>query len=239
MSTPTDGPGGQPNPYGESSGQPADPYGQPVGQPANPYGAQPAGGGGYGSAYPGGPPGEQAQSKGLAIAALVLALIACVIPNLISLVLAIIVLVKRKGGKGLAIAAIVIDIIVLIVWVALFAAGGLWLVNNVVTVDNAKVGQCVSTDTGDSDEVGLLKQECGEPHDAEVIVTGDLTADEVTLYGTDPGQICIDRYTGEGKDVNALPGDTVNILTMDLSPAEGETFVCIVENGDGTKLAAK
>ena len=66
VSTPTDGPGGQPNPYGEPSGQPANPYGAPP--------AQPTGGGGYGGAYPGGPVGEQPQSKGMAIAALVLAL---------------------------------------------------------------------------------------------------------------------------------------------------------------------
>lgn len=229
VSTPTDGPGGQPNPYGQPSGQPANPYGAPP--------AQPTGGGGYGASYPGGPPVEQPPGKGLAIAALVLAFLACAIPNLISLVLAIIVLVKKKGGKGLAIAAIIIDVLVLIGWAAL-ALGGVWLFNNIVTVDKAEVGQCVSTNTGDSDEVGLLKQDCAKKHEAEVFAVGDLTAEEVTLYATDPGQICIDRYTAEGEDVTSLPGDSVNILTNDLSPEEGDPFVCIVENSDGSDLPA-
>lgn len=236
VSTPTDGPEGQPaNPYG----QPPSPYGQPANP--DPYGAppaQPTGGGGYGTSFPGGGPVEQPQGKGLAIAALVLAIIACAIPNLISLVLAIVVLVKKKGGKGLAIAAIIIDVIVLAVWVVLFA-GGVWFFNNIITVDNAEVGQCVTTDTGDSDEVGLMKQDCAEAHEAEVFVVGDLTADDVAVYGTDPGQICVTHYTEDGKDVNDLPGDYVNILTMDLSPEEGDSFVCIVENEDGSKLPAK
>jgi hypothetical protein len=237
VSTPTDGPEGQPNP----SGQPS-PYGQPSGPPADPYGAPPTqtggGYGSYGSSYPGGPTGEQPQGKGMAIAALVLAFIPCGLTNLVSLVLAIVVLVKKKGGKGLAIAAIIIDVIVAGVLVAL-VAGGAWLFGNIVTVDNAEVGQCVSTDTGDSDEVGLLKQDCGEPHDAEVIVAGDLSAEEITLYSTDPGQICVDRYTDAGEDPNSLPGDYVNILTEDLTPEAGDPFVCIVENEDGSKLDAK
>lgn len=240
MSTPTDGPGDQPaNPYG----QPANPYGQPAnpyGQPANPYGqppAQPGGGGGYGAPFPGGGAASQPENKGLAIAALVLAVIACAIPNLISLVLAIIVLVKKKGGKGLAIAAIVIDVIVLAVWVLLFA-GGLWLFNNIITVDDAKVGECVSTET-DNDEVGLMKADCGEPHDAEVFAVGDLSADELTVYETEPAQICVERYTADGNSIADLPGDFINIVTNDLSPAEGDPFACLVENEDGSKLPAK
>lgn len=230
MSTPTDGPGGQPNPYGAPSGQPANPYG------ATPP-TQPAGGGGYGGAYPGGSPAEQPQGKGMAIAALVLAFIACVIPNLISMVLAIIVLVKKKGGKGLAIAAIIINVIVLIAWAAL-AAGGVWLFSNIVTVDNAETGQCVDTTTED-DTVSLLKKECSEAHDAKVIVVGDLTADELATYETDVAAVCETRLTDDGGDPAELVGDSWQLLTEEIPPSEGDAFVCLIENSDGSKLPAE
>lgn len=229
VSTPTDGPGGQPNPYGEPSGQPANPYG------ATP--AQPTGGGGYGGSYPGGPPVEQPPSKGLAIAALVLSFIACVIPNLISLVLAIIVLVKKKGGKGLAIAAIIVNVIVLIAWAAL-AVGGVWLFSNVVTVENAETGQCVNT-TEDGDTVTMLKKDCSESHDGIIEVVGELTADEVTMYEANDASFCDIRFTEDGGDPATSAGDSWTILTEDLPPKTGDSFVCLAENSDGSKLPAE
>jgi hypothetical protein len=231
VSTPTDGPGGQPNPYGAPSGQPANPYG------ATPP-TQPTGGGGYGGSYPGGPQFEQPQGgKGLAIAALVLAFIPCL--QVISLILAIIVLVKKKAGKGLAIAAIIIDVLALIIITVAVVAGGLWFANNVITVSNAEVGQCVSTDTGDSDEVGLLKKDCSEAHDAEVIVVGDLTADEIATYETDVAAVCETRFTEDGGDPADLKGDSWQLLTEEIPPSEGDPFVCLIENSDGSKLPAK
>ncbi|MDP2773426.1 MAG: hypothetical protein Q8O61_07690 [Nocardioides sp.] len=229
MSTPTDGPGGQPNPYGAPSGQPANPYG------ATPP-AQPTGGGGYGGSYPGGPPVEQPQSKGLAIAALVLAFVPCL--QIISLILAIIVLVKKKAGKGLAIAALIIDVLALIGIVIAVAVGGLWISNNVITVDNAETGQCVNTTTED-DSVALLKKDCSEAHDAEVIVVGDLTADELATYESDVAAVCETRLAEDGGDPAELQGDSWQLLTEEIPPGEGDAFVCLIENSDGSKLDGK
>jgi hypothetical protein len=229
VSTPTDGPGGQPNPYGAPSGQPANPYG------ATPP-TQPTGGGGYGASFPGGQPAEQPQGKGLAIAALVLAFIPCL--QIISLILAIIVLVKKKAGKGLAIAALIIDILAIIGVTIAVVAGGLWISNNVITVENAEKGQCVETTTED-DTVSLLKKDCSEAHDAEVIVVGDLTADELATYETDVAAVCETRLTDDGGDPAELTGDSWQLLTEEIPPSEGDAFVCLIENSDGSKLPAK
>jgi hypothetical protein len=228
VSTPTDGPGGQPDhPYG----QPASPYGQPV----SPYGAppQPAGGGGYGASFPQGGPVEP-ESKGLAIAALVLSLIACGIPNLVSLVLAIVVLVKKKAGKGLAIAAIIIDVIVLVV-VGLLVVGGVWLFGNVVTVDNAEVGQCVDT-TVDGETVSMMKKDCSQEHDAVVQVVGQLSAEELRMYEANDMSFCDTRFAADGGDPESSDGDTWTLLTEEIPPGEGDDFVCLAENADGSKL---
>lgn len=229
MSTPTDGPGGQPNPYGAPSGQPANPYG------ATPP-TQPTGGGGYGASFPGGQPAEQPQGKGLAIAALVLAFIPCL--QIISLILAIIVLVKKKAGKGLAIAALIIDILAIVGITIAVVAGGLWISNNVITVENAEKGQCVETTTED-DTVSLLKKDCAEAHDAEVVVVGDLTADELATYETDVAAVCETRLTDDGGDPAELTGDSWQLLTEEIPPSEGDAFVCLIENSDGSKLDAK
>jgi hypothetical protein len=229
VSTPTDGPGGQPNPYGAPSGQPANPYG------ATPP-TQPTGGGGYGASFPGGQPAEQPQGKGLAIAALVLAFIPCL--QIISLILAIIVLVKKKAGKGLAIAALIIDILAIVGITIAVVAGGLWISNNVITVENAEKGQCVETTTED-DTVSLLKKDCAEAHDAEVIVVGDLTADELATYETDVAAVCETRLTDDGGDPAELTGDSWQLLTEEIPPSEGDAFVCLIENSDGSKLDAK
>jgi hypothetical protein len=229
VSTPTDGPGGQPNPYGAPSGQPANPYG------ATPP-TQPTGGGGYGASFPGGQPAEQPQGKGLAIAALVLAFIPCL--QIISLILAIIVLVKKKAGKGLAIAALIIDILAIVGLTIAVVAGGLWISNNVITVENAEKGQCVETTTED-DTVSLLKKDCSEAHDAEVIVVGDLTADELATYETDVAAVCETRLTDDGGDPAELTGDSWQLLTEEIPPSEGDAFVCLIENSDGSKLPAK
>jgi hypothetical protein len=229
VSTPTDGPGGQPNPYGAPSGQPANPYG------ATPP-TQPTGGGGYGASFPGGQPAEQPQGKGLAIAALVLAFIPCL--QIISLILAIIVLVKKKAGKGLAIAALIIDILAIVGITIAVVAGGLWISNNVITVENAEKGQCVETTTED-DTVSLLKKDCSEAHDAEVIVVGDLTADELATYETDVAAVCETRLTDDGGDPAELTGDSWQLLTEEIPPSEGDAFVCLIENSDGSKLPAK
>jgi hypothetical protein len=229
VSTPTDGPGGQPNPYGAPSGQPANPYG------ATPP-TQPTGGGGYGASFPGGQPAEQPQGKGLAIAALVLAFIPCL--QIISLILAIIVLVKKKAGKGLAIAALIIDILAIVGITIAVVAGGLWISNNVITVENAEKGQCVETTTED-DTVSLLKKDCSEAHDAEVIVVGDLTADELATYETDVAAVCETRLTDDGGDPAELTGDSWQLLTEEIPPSEGDAFVCLIENSDGSKLDAK
>ncbi len=171
-----------PNPYGApppppAYGQPA-PYGQPVpGQPP------------VGPAYPTyGQPGAQQPGKGLAIASLVLALIPCIITNLVSLVLAIVVLVGKKGGRGLAIAAIVINVLVLIGWGALIALG---VVLAGTPIDDLNSGECFTAEGLTSSDSGVSQIEvvsCTESHDGEVLAVKTLNSDEAAAYKDQSGK---------------------------------------------------
>lgn len=117
-------------PYGQGYAQQTDPYGQGYTQQADPY-AQ-----GYGQNYaasnmgmnmgqPYMPDGyAQQESKGLAIASMVLGIVSLVvgcclsflgIPTAIAgLVTGIISLVKKKGGKGFAIAGVIMSAIAIV-----------------------------------------------------------------------------------------------------------------------------
>jgi hypothetical protein len=225
---------GEPNPSTPGPAQP--PYGQPAyGQPQPPYGQPPAGPGipAYGQ---GG--SAQQPSKGLAIAALVLA-IPCLITNLISLVLAIVVLAGKKGGKGLAIAAIVIDVIVLVVG-TLLVVGVILLAGT--PVDDLKTGQCITADGLDEDGESVSRIEvvsCSESHDGEVLVAHTLTADEADAY---PDQTieesCLPLVAPEL--LTSLPDDVVvNSLTQSAEPESGDHLVCVASQSDGDELTEK
>lgn len=228
MSTPTDGPN---PPYGSQNPPPANPYGAPPAQPM---------GGGYGTAFPGGgAPAEQPKGKGLAIAALVLAIIPCGITNLISAILAIVVLAGKKGGKGLAIAALVIDALVVLLLVALVVAG---VILGGTPVDDLKTGQCITADglTGSAKEVTKIEVvSCGKTHDGEIYATIDLSADDAKNYGLEvASELCTAAVADEDIALLAEAGvDSIYLTQNGLEPNKGDKVACVAyfENGDALK----
>lgn len=224
-------PGNPQNPYGESPASqppatppPAPQYGQPqYGQPAAPQYGQP--------------------SKGMAIASLVLSLIGCtIIAGIVSIVLAVMVLRKGKDGrdhgKGFAIAGLIISTLSILVMVALIAFGVV-LGSSLKDVNDLKTGQCVNINGFEGEEFSSLEiKECAEEHDAEVLATIKLTADQTSGYDDTRGSdLCNealpvdDRPTGEGLEL---------LFLTDLAkPETGDTLACLVRNADGSKLTGK
>ena len=261
MTTPPDGP---PNPYGTPEGQPegqpgSTPYGAPQQppQPPNPYGApqqpygaapaQPYGGAPgqpYGGAFPAGPGGaEPPKGKGMAIAALVLALIPCGLTTLISLVLAIVVLAKKGGGKGLAIAAIVIDLLVFIVLIGLVVAGVLL---GGESVDSLKEGQCVTAKglNGNTDEsVSQIKiVGCSTKHDGQVLATVKLSSDDASSFGDETANtLCEEAIGFSDEELVTFVTEGYNYigLTQSTDPSAGDKLACIAFAEDGSSISEK
>lgn len=220
----------QQNPYAQPAPPSQPQYGAPqYGAPAQPYA--------YGQQFPGGPGNDQ-PSKGMAIAALVLSFLACtVIAGIVSIVLAIIVLVRgkdgRNHGKGLAIGAIVVSVLVMIVTAVVVAAGVVFVEEQ--SIDNLEVGECFNADDladESADYVGIIdKVSCSDAHDAEVVSIGELTAAEaddfVNAFDCSP-------YV----DPAVLSDHVVFGITEDTSPAAGDTVACIAISADGGKLQA-
>lgn len=247
-------PGNPQNPYGEppaaqppaapppaQPAQPAPPdygqpqYGQPqYGQPAYPQPGQP---------FPGGAAPTQQPSKGMAIASLLLSLIGCtIIAGIVSIVLAVMVLRKGKDGrdhgKGFAIAGLIISTLSILAMVALVAFGVV-LGSSLKDVNDLKTGQCVNINGFEGEEFSSLEIiECAEEHDAEVLATIKLTADQTSGYDDTRGSdLCNealpvdDRPTGEGLEL---------LFLTDLEkPETGDTLACLVRAADGSKLTGK
>lgn len=242
-STPPPIPPQQPPAYGSPYGAPQPPpYGAPQQPPA--YGGPQQPPYGYGS-YPTGPTGHEQPSKGMAIAALVLAFFACTfVAGLVSLVLAVLVLVRgrdgRNHGKGLAITAIVVNVVVMAVTV--LAIVGIAIFAEEQSIDNLETGECFNADdlaNADADRIGLIdKVDCDEPHDGQVVGTADLTSQQATAYprqgfdcatAVDPGLL------------QTLDPATYLVfgLTQDERPASGDAVACVAVNSDGSKLTEK
>lgn len=240
MTTPPEGPG---QPYGTPEGQPGN---NPYGAPQQPYGGapqQPYGGGQqppYGNAYPAGPGAvEPPKSKVMAIIALVLSLIPCGITNLVSLVLAIVVLAKKGGGKGLAIAAIVIDVLVLILLVGLIAAG---VILGGESVDSLEKGDCVTAKGLDASEEAvsqIKKVGCSETHDGEVLATVELSGDDAADFGDETSNTLCDEaiaFTDEELTTFVTEGYNYIGLTQTAEPDAGDKLACVAFAEDGSSL---
>lgn len=237
--------GEQPPPpaYGSPAPPPyGDPAAPPPPNPAAPY-QQPA----YGvPQYPVGQQPEAAPGKGMAIAALVIAFFGCtVIGAIIAIPLAIVVLVRSRGGqnhgKGLAIAAIVVSLVSLAVTVVLGVAGVSYL-NSLTAVDDLRTGDCI-TATGltdeDAESVSEIKTlSCSEAHDGEVLATVDLAADQVDTYKADPTQICEPAIVAAGKDT-LITGTVVYTALSVPDPEAGDQVACVAYNADGSDLTSK
>lgn len=238
---PTPPPYGQPTPppYGEPAPAPPPAYGQPTPAPAYGQPAMAAGG------FPGAAV-EPEPSKAMAITALILSLLCC-FP--IGLILAIVVLVRsrdgRNHGKGLAIGAVVASI----VSVVALSAGvyGLTQVDwdEFTPVEQLKTGECLNASnlTDDSEDFveDIEEVDCASPHDAEVLVTKELTQDDAENYEPESSTLCTDLITEgglTGKVVPENPEVGYFGLTTDAAPNAGDKLVCIAYKLDGSKLDA-
>ena len=184
------------------------------------------------------PGGEKPPGKGLAITALVLAFIPCIITNLASLVLAIVVLVGKKAGKGLAVAAIVINVLVLIGWGALIALG---VVLAGTPIDDLKTGECFTADglTDDDGVSGIEVVSCSKSHDGEVLAVKTLDSDEAKAYEIQSGgEACGPLIDVE--IIAALPAEViVTALTQSEEPESGDHLACVAYRTDGKSLTEK
>ena len=227
---------GEQQPYGQPPGYDQQ-YGQQYGQ--QPYGQQPAYGQQYGQQPYGawqGPNDAKRGTNGTSIAAFILNLTPCglIIPGWICAVIGL-RQIKRDGTKGrwAAITALVLGV----VWLLVFGAAGFgikYLVDNVVTVDNAEVGTCVNTSTNSDDEVSLLKKDCGDGHDAEIIATGTLSSDDIDGFSSEQ-DFCAGAYSGDAD----LSGYKLSAVAEDVPPQDGDKYVCLAENTDGSDLTSK
>jgi hypothetical protein len=223
VTTPPNPPEGNENPYG------AQPYGQ------DPYGSQPQyGQPQYGTPYPGGPEATAPKTDGVSIAALVTGLLCCAPVNIILGIIGI----RRTGdnkrkGRWMAVTGLVLGVLSVLVWVGL-VVGGVWIFNNVVTPDNAEVGQCVDIDT-DGDEVSMLKKDCTEDHDAEIVGVEEVDADNLEAIETGMADYCAEvvseddlatLFARDDIDLNAVIEDPSNVET-------GDHLVCYAEAKSG------
>jgi hypothetical protein len=225
-----------PPPPPPAYGQPQPAYGQPQ-QPA--YGQQP---------YPQyGAPQQQQPGKGMAIAALIISFFGCVfIGALVAIPLAIVVLVRSRGGqnhgKGLAISAIVISLVTLALPIILLVAGVSY-VNSLTDVNDLKQGDCITAD-GLSDEnaksvTDIKTVSCSDDHDGEVLAVVDLTADQAQNYTTTPiSEICGPAIDAAGK--TDLITESVIYTSLTVSdPEAGDQAACVAYNADGSQLTSK
>jgi hypothetical protein len=234
---PTDPPPPPVNPYEQPPQYSQPQYGQP--QYTEPQYGQPAMSAG---GYPGAPV-EAEPSKAMAITALVLSLLCC-FP--IGLILAIVVLVRsrdgRNHGKGLAIGAVVVSVVSVVA-----LAGGIYGLTQIdwddlLPVEQLETGECLNASnlTDDSEDFveDIEEVSCDGPHDAEVLVTKELTQDDAESYEPASSTLCTDLITdgGQADKIGAEMGYFG--LTTDAAPNAGDKLVCIAYNLDGSKLDA-
>jgi hypothetical protein len=192
-------------------------------------------------------PGPPEPGKGMAITALVLSILGCTcIALLVAIPLAIVALVRAKGGrgKGMAITALVISVVYIIGW----AVGGYFIYDwakDFKDVGSLKAGDCITakglTDDSDTGVTQIRSVGCSTKHDGEVLSTGSLTADEASTYtDTDPVTICTPSVTAAGSADLLANADLVLIaLTEHEKPAAGDKLVCVIANADGSDLTSK
>lgn len=224
----------QPPPYGQNQpawGQDQPAWGQPAyGQPA--YQGQP-----YGT-WQGGNDAQRG-TNGTSIAAFVLNLTPCglVIPGWICAVIGL-SQIKRDGTKGrwMAITSLVMGLL----WAILIAAlvfGGVWVFKNVVTEDRAEAGMCVDVDSDGGEEISLMKKDCSDEHNGEIIAVHELTADEAEAWSDDPDAsgvtICVPLMREQLDDLTTLTDWRPRAVRFTENPGEGDKIACILELKDG------
>lgn len=252
-----------PPPYGDQATPgsavppPPPPYGQPPAQDQPPQPYQPPGYAQPGYAQPGypqpgypqygAPPAPAEPGKGMAVAALILAILGCsCITLLVAVPLAIIVLLRgrdgRNHGKGMAIAALVIS--------ALYVVGGVIggaafynYAKDLKDPNDLKAGDCINahglTDAK-SDTIDTIKTvSCSGDHDGEVLATTTVTADQAKDFSqVDPDATCRQAIDAAGKTSVLTEDLGVTALTV-TDPQEGDNIACVAYNADGSQLTGR
>lgn len=245
---PEQGPGHPvPPPYGEPPAQPPSAQGYPTPPTHQPYG-QP-----YGQSFPGGggdPRQAGPPSKAMAITSLALSFLFCVpfVAAIASIVLGIIVLGRSKDGRahgrGMAIAGIVISSLVMLATIVGIALAVVLGLNTFKDVNELAVGDCISADNlvdADVETEGfsfITIEDCTDEHDAEVVGTMTLDAEQAAAYADSPvGEIC-QSLVLDDPELFALIGPGVDLLTITDSaePVAGDTVACVLYNADGSPL---
>jgi len=242
-----------PPPYGDPSPPPpaVPPPAQPYGQVPPAYSPQPASPQQPAYAQPGypqyGPPAPAEPGKGMAVTALILAIVGCsCVTLLVAVPLAIVVLLRgrdgRNHGKGLAIAALIISA----VWVVGGIVGGAAFYNyakDLKDPNDLKAGDCVTahglTDAK-ADTIDTIKTvSCTGAHDGEVLATTPVTADMAKDFSQmDPDTTCRQAIDAAGKSSVLTEDIGVTALTV-TDPEEGDNIACVAYNADGSKLTGR
>ncbi|MDO9457215.1 DUF4190 domain-containing protein [Nocardioides sp.] len=228
------------NPYG-SPEQPGGGYGQPgggYGQPGGGYGGQ---GGGYGQPNPYG--GNEAPKKtdAVSIIGFILSLTCCL--SIIGAILGFVGLSRTKGGKRKGRWAALTAVIVGILGTIIAAVGIGFFANylgSVISVDEAKAGQCINVDTSD-DEIIPREADCGEDHDAEIVYAGtadDIDPDFVPADINDITDSAISRVicsANMDEAYVAAIGEDYDwqLVSEDGNPTGTEPYFCYVEPASG------
>ncbi len=226
---------------------------------SQPYGGPIPSGGGYGSPHGGGPGGPGGpggyggdlpkKTDAVSITGFVLSLTCCL--SVVGFVLGLIGLKRTKGnqrkGRWAAISATVIGILGTLAAVGIGAAIFIFA-NSVISVDEAKVGQCANVGSEDSNSVVLTDKDCGDDHDAEITYTGAFA----DVEGLEVAPSNPDDFTDEGSsllictalmdpaDVETL-GDAVDYqyVTSSDDPSGDDPVLCYAERSDGEKFTSK
>ncbi len=188
----------------------SNPYGNDQ-QPPNPYGA-PAPAGGF---------EQPAKTDGVSVASMVLSILCCA-P--VGLILGFIGLGRTKGGqrkgRGFAITGIVLGLLGLLAWVgiAIAAIAGVAWFDSLVTLDEAKAGQCVNVDD-DDDTVLLYEKSCSEDHDGEIVGVVKVTDDNLEQIETEMAGYCVTTVISQ-EDLTTIQEAGIDIITGILAVTE-------------------
>ncbi len=241
-------PGSIPPPYGQpqygDQGQPGQ-----YGDPSQQYG-QPGAYGGYGQQGQYGQPGQYGQwqggndaakpNDGVSIAAFVLSLTCCL--SIVGVIMAFFGLARTKNGqrrgRWAAIAAIPVGLVLTLVAGAVVALG-IWGWNQIVTPDNAKVGQCVEIEESDDKDntIGMMKADCDDDHDAQIVAVEKITS---ANQGNGIELFCQQAIAPELATAIESEGNLNLKGVMEDPPGDvGDVVVCYVERADGSNLTSK
>jgi hypothetical protein len=190
--------------------------------------------------------GPPQPGKGMAIAALVIGIFGCtIIGFLVAIPLAIIVLVRSRGGqnhgKGLAITAIIVSVISLAITVVGGIALGIY-VNGLTDVNDLKPGDCITANgltDEDADSIAIHTVECTEKHDGEVLATATVTAEQAKdTSQIDPSIACTPAIEAAGKTA-LVTADISYTALFDPDAKEGDNIACVAYRADGKSLTSK